>query len=163
QYPQTNKDLQASIAPLQEDLTRGLHDSLWALLGASGFVVLITTVNVANLLLVRAVSRRHESSVRLALGASRFRMMRQFLAESLLLAAGGCVAGVALGLVLMRVLISLAPSNIAQIHDVSMDWRVFAVSAAVATVTGLLFGMVPAWQASDAKPAESLKATTRSA
>jgi ABC-type antimicrobial peptide transport system permease subunit len=81
--------MRAAIAPLQEDLVCGVRDSLWALLGASGLIVLIACVNVANLLLVRALARRHESSVRLALGASRFRMVRQFLAESLLLAAAG--------------------------------------------------------------------------
>jgi putative ABC transport system permease protein len=161
QYPRSNTGMRAVIAPLQEDLVRGLRDSLWALLGASGFIVLITCVNVANLLLVRSAARRHESSVRLALGASRFRMIRQFLSESVLLAALGCAAGVLLGYALMRVLISLAPANIPQLQSVGMDWRVFAVCAAVATFSGLLFGIAPAWQASEARPVEALRAATR--
>jgi len=161
-YPNTNSGLRAVIAPLQEDLVRGLRDSLVALLGASAFIVLITCVNVANLLLVRAIARRHESSVRLALGATRFRMVRQFLAESALLAVAGCAAGILLGVALLRLLISLALATIPQIHSVAMDWRVFAVGAAVATLSGLLFGMAPAWQASAAEPAESLKGTARS-
>ncbi len=162
-YPRSNGNMRAAIAPLQDDLVSDLHDSLWALLGASGFIVLITCVNVANLLLVRAIARRHEASVRLALGASRMRMVRQFLAESVILAAAGCIAGVVLGAVLMRVVISMAPQNIPQIHSVAMDWRVFLVCAALATLCGLIFGIAPAWQASDAKPAESLKSTARTA
>jgi putative ABC transport system permease protein len=161
QYPPTNTGVYAVIAPLQKDLVRSVRDSLWALLGASGFIVLITCVNVANLLLVRAIARRHESSVRLALGASRFRMVRQFLAESVLLAAAGCAAGILLGIALMRLLVFLAPANIPQLHNVSLDWRVFAACAALATLSGLVFGIAPAWQASEAKPADSLKGTAR--
>jgi putative ABC transport system permease protein len=162
QYPITNLNLRAAVAPLQYDLSSGVRDSLYALLGASGLIVLIACVNVANLLLVRAVARGHESSVRLALGASRFRMVRQFLIESLLLAAAGCGTGLLLGTAMMHVLISMAPATIPQIHSVTMDWRVFAVCAAVALISGLLFGMAPAWQASEAKPVESLRATARS-
>jgi putative ABC transport system permease protein len=78
-----------------------------------------------------------------------------------LLAAGGCLGGVLLGAALLRVLLSLAPGNIAQIHDVSMDWRVFAVCAAIATASGLLFGIAPAWQASETSPTEALKGAAR--
>ncbi|MBZ5621636.1 MAG: ABC transporter permease [Acidobacteriia bacterium] len=161
QYPSSNQGMRAVIAPLRDDLVRNVKDSLWALLGAAGLIVLITCVNVANLLLVRAVARRHESSVRLALGASRFRMVRQFLAESMLVAAAGCAAGVLLGRIMMGVLVSIAPPGIPQIQNVALDWRVFAVCTAVATVTGLAFGIAPAWQASQTKPAESLKTTAR--
>jgi len=87
--------------------------------------------------------------------------VRQFLAESLLVAAAGCVAGVVLGRVLMRVLVTAAPRNIPRLDSVSMDWRVFAVATAIATITGIAFGMVPAWQASRTKPAESLKSSER--
>jgi putative ABC transport system permease protein len=162
-YPNSNAGMRAVIAPLQDDLVRSVKDSLFALLGASLLIVLITCVNVANLLLVRAVSRRHESSVRLALGASRFRMVRQFLAESMLLAAAGCAAGVLLGRIMMGLLVSAAPPSIPQIQNVSMDWRVFSLCTAIATVTGLAFGIAPAWQASQTKPAEALKTTARNA
>jgi putative ABC transport system permease protein len=161
QYPDTNTGMRAVIGPLHSDLVQNVRDSLFALLGASLLIVLITCVNVANLLLVRAVARRHESSVRLALGASRFRMVRQFLAESMLVAAAGCAAGVLLGLVMMRLLIAIAPPGIPQIQSVTMDWRVFAVCTAIATITGLAFGIAPAWQASQTKPAESLKTAAR--
>ena len=163
QYPNTNEDIRAVAVPLSDDLVRNVRTSLLALLGASGLIVLITCVNVANLLLVRAVARRHESSVRLALGASRFRMVRQFLAESLLLAAAGCAAGLLLGRLLMEILLRTAPANIPRIQDLAMDWRVFAAATAVATLTGLIFGVAPAWQASQAKPVESLKTTARTA
>jgi putative ABC transport system permease protein len=161
QFPRTNKDFRAVTAPLGDDVVRNVKDSLAALLGASGLIVLITCVNVANLLMVRAVGRRHEASVRLALGASRFRVARQFLAESALVALAGGAAGLLAGSGLLRVLLALAPANIPRIRSVSMDWRVFALAAAIATVTGLVFALAPALQASDAKPAESLKTTSR--
>src|ERR1017187_1193888 len=139
QYPDSNFGIRARIAPLRDDLVQNVKDSLGALWGASALIVLITCVNVANLLLVRAVGRRHETSVRFALGASRVRILRQFLVESMVLAAAGCAAGILLGRVLMRAL----------------------VAAAIATVTGLGFGLAPAWQASRTLPAESLRASER--
>jgi len=163
QFPTSNRGVRAAITPLRHDLARGMRDSLWALLGASGFIVLITCLNVANLLLVRAVARRHEAGVRLAIGASRFRIARQMLVESALLAAGGCVAGVALGAALLRLLVAIAPASIPQIQSVTMDWRVFAVCACMATISGLIFGIAPAWQGSDAHPVEALRGAGRSA
>jgi putative ABC transport system permease protein len=161
QYPQTNQGVRAAIAPLRDDLVRGVRDSLWALLGATGVVVLISCVNVANLLLVRAVARRHECSVRLALGAGRGRMVLQFLAESMLLAGAGCASGVLLGGGLMRLAIAFAPADLPQIRGATMDWPVFFVCSAVAALSGVFFGVAPAWQASAACPADSLKTTAR--
>jgi len=160
-FPNSNQGMRAVIAPLQDDLIRKVTDSLRALLGASGLIVLITCVNVANLLLVRAIARRHETSVRFALGASRLRIVRQFLVESLLVAAAGCGAGILLGRVLMRLLVNAAPRDIPRLDSVTMDWRVFAVATAIATLTGIAFGIVPAWQASRTRPAESLKSSER--
>jgi putative ABC transport system permease protein len=161
QYPESNLGMRARIAPLRDDLVQNVTDSLRALLGASGLIVLITCVNVANLLLVRAVSRRHETSVRLALGAGRKRIVRQFLAESMVLAAAGCAAGVLLGRFLMRVLVAAAPRSVPRLDTVSLDWTVFGVAAAIATLTGLGFGLAPAWQAARTSPAESLKTSER--
>jgi predicted permease len=161
QYPRTNLGMRARIAPLRDDLVQHVQDSLTALFGASGLIVLITCVNVANLLLVRAVGRRHETSVRLALGAGRMRIVRQFLAESMILAAGGCAAGIFLGRVLMRALVAAAPQSVPRLDEVSLDWTVFGVAAAVAVVTGLAFGLAPAWQASRTAPGESLKTSER--
>ncbi len=161
QYPDSNANVRPMVTPLRNDLARNFSSSLLALLGATILIVLITSVNVANLQLVRAVAREHESSVRRALGASRFRMARQFLVESLLLAAGGCAAGLGLGLALIRILVAAAPNRIPRIHEVSMDWRVFAVATVVATLTGLIFGLAPAWHASQAQASESLRAAGR--
>src|SRR5207248_3495702 len=121
-FPDSNKSLFAVIAPLRDDIVHDVRDSLSALWGASGLIVLITCVNVANLLLVRATGRRHETSVRMALGAGRLRIARQFLVESLLVAAAGCAAGIALGQVLMRALVAAAPQNLPRLDAVTMDW-----------------------------------------
>lgn len=134
QYPDTNQFIRADIAPLRDDLTRNVRDSMLALLGASGLIVLITCLNVANLLLVRAIGRRHETSVRFALGAGRFRIVRQSIAESVLIAAGGLSVGIFLGNAIRRAILALAPSNIPRIADVSMDWRVFGLATGVATL-----------------------------
>ena len=161
QYPQTNRGMRAAIAPLREDMVRNVRSALLVLLGAVGLIVLITCVNVANLLLVRAVSKRHETSVRLALGASRMRIVRQHLAEGLWLSVCGCAAGVLVGSALTRLLVLLAPANIPRLDGAHMDWRVFAVAAALAAATGMIFGVAPAWQASRTDPAQSLKTTGR--
>jgi putative ABC transport system permease protein len=161
QFPDTNKDMHPAISLLRDDIIKDASSAMWALLGASGLLVLITCVNVANLLLVRAAGRRRESSVRLAVGASRLRLIRQSMAESLLVAAAGCAAGIALGRLFMSALVALAPAEIPRIHSVAMDWGVFAVAAAVATLIGFAFGMAPAWQTSQAHPVEALKTAAR--
>ncbi|HUK15015.1 MAG TPA: ABC transporter permease [Bryobacteraceae bacterium] len=163
QFPQSNGNFRAVLAPLADDLVRAVSGPLWILLGASALMVLITCVNVANLMLVRAVRRQHESSVRMALGAGRWGLVRQFLTESLVLAAAGCAAGMAVGFGLMRALVALAPTDTPRLAEVSLDWRVFGLSAAVATLTGLVFGIIPAWQASRAQAAEALRTSARSA
>jgi putative ABC transport system permease protein len=160
QYP-PNRDLRSVIAPLRDDLVQKVRESLLALLGASGLILLITCVNVANLLMVRAVGRRHETSVRMALGGGRLRLMWQLVTESMLIAAAGCVAGIVLGRILMAALVAVAPADIPRIRNVTMDWQVFGLSAAIATITGLIFGMAPAWQASQVKPVEALKSAGR--
>ncbi len=161
QFPNSNGNIYAEIAPLRDDLAGSAKQSLWSLLCASGLIVLIACVNVANLLMVRAAGRRHESSVRMALGAGRWRMMRQLMTESLLIAAAGCVAGIALGRLLMLGLTAIAPPGIPRIESAGMDWRVFAAAASIAILTGLIFGMAPAWQASQTKPVEALKTAAR--
>lgn len=161
QFPDTNGNIRAAIAPLRDDLANGVKSALWSLLGASGLIVLIACVNVANLLMVRAAGRRHESSIRMALGAGRLPLMRQLMTESLVLAAAGCLAGIALGRLLIAGLIAIAPPGIPRIETAGLDWRVFTVSAALAVLTGLVFGMAPAWQASQVSPVEALKTAAR--
>ena len=161
QFPRTNANFHAVVAPLGDDLVHKVSGPLWILLAASGVIVLITCVNMANLMLVRAVRRQHESSVRMALGAGRWGLVRQYLTESLIIAGAGCAAGMAVGLALMKKLVAMAPPETPRLAEVAMDWRVFGVAAAVATVTGLVFGLVPAWQASRAQAAEALKTAAR--
>ena len=162
-FPDSNTGNRAVIAPLRDDLVRSVSRSLWVLLGATALIVLIACVNVANLVLIRAVSRRHETSVRLALGASRGRIFRQFLVESLVIAGAGCATGVILGSWLLRGLVLLAPAGIPRFDQAGLDIRVLAVSALVALLTGLVFGLAPAWQAIRTAPSGSLKASERNA
>lgn len=162
-FPASNKGITTASVPLRDDIVRNVSDGLGALLAASGLIVLITCINVANLLLVRAVGRRHETSVRLALGAGRGRMARALLTESMLVAAAGCAVGVVLGQALMRLLVAVAPATIPRLDTVTLDWRVFGLAAAIAAVTGLVFGLAPASQAWRTRPAESLKSSERHA
>ena len=160
-YPKTNQTMRAAIALLRDDLAGSVKQPLWSLLTASGLIVLIACVNIANLLMVRGAGRRHESSVRMALGAGRLPLIRQFMAESLVIAAIGCAAGIALGRVLLFGLTAIAPPGIPRIESAGMDWRVFTVSAALALATSLIFGMAPAWQASQVQPVDALKTAAR--
>jgi putative ABC transport system permease protein len=161
QFPNSNNGTRAVIAPLRDDVVSSAKEPLLALLGASGLIVLITCLNIANLLLIRAIGRRHETSVRFALGASRFRVIRQFLAESMLLAAGGCAGGLLFGWAILRVLLALAPAQMPRLANVAMDWRVFGAAAALSVFTGLVFGLAPAWHAAASKAADSLRTATR--
>ena len=117
------------------------------LLVAVGFVLLIACANVANLMLVRAAGRQREMCVRLALGAGQRRLMRQLLVESLVLAIARRVAGLAVAWVGLQVLLALRPSSSRPSPPRPLDWRVLGFTVAVSALTGLMFGIVPAFQA----------------
>jgi predicted permease len=122
------------------------------------FVLLVACANVANLMLARSTARRHELSVRVALGASRWRLARQFLVESALLSATGTCAGVLLAPVAVRMIVSeLSIESAPVVLDVSLDWRVTMFAAAVMVMTTTLFGVVPAVRATRAAPNDALK------
>ena len=143
-------------------LRHDYEDPLWLLLALSGLVLLIACANLANLMLTRASVRQREMALRLTLGASRSRLIRQLLAESLLLACLGTVAGAALAQIVSRVLVAFLSTHDGQIFvELTPDWRVLGFAAALAILTCVLFGLAPALQASRTDPGVVMKAGGR--
>ena len=147
EYPATNSGNGASVTPLFEILVGDARQMLYVLFGAVITMLLIACVNLANLMLSRAAGRTQEMAVRRSLGAARWRIARQMLTESLLLAAIGGTLGVLVAYVGFEALVALLPPNQPRIHIVTIDWRVVAVSALASIGTGVLFGLMPAIQA----------------
>jgi predicted permease len=162
EYPVTNKVMGADLVPLHEFLIGDVRPALLMLQAAVALLLLIACANVANLLLVQAVGREREASLRLTLGAGRPRLVRQAITESLVLAMLGGIAGLALGWWGTGALAALRPAQMLPVADVSMDWRVLASILALTTVTGLLFGIAPALWNARRVPAEVLKEGGRS-
>ena len=138
------------------------YTSLWLLLGITGLVLMLTCANLANLLLVRGRTREREMAVRQALGAARWRLIRQLLSEGVLLAAVGAALGIALAMVLSRGLLVLfgTENNLPQ-FDLSLDWRVLSFVGSVAMLTCIVFAVAPALRSSRAHPSDALKSGSR--
>jgi predicted permease len=146
--------LSFAVEPLQGAIVGGVRNPLLILLGAVGFVLLIACANVANLMLARAAGRKREIAIRAAVGAGPGRIVRQLLTENLMLSLTGGVLGLAAGYAGIRVILRLVPGSIPRIGvggaDVGLDWRVLGFTAGLSLVTGILFGLAPAWQFSRA-------------
>ena len=149
------------IQPLQEALVGNVRPMLLVLLGAVILVVLIVSLNIANLLLARASGRQQEMAVRSALGASRGRMIRQMLTESTLLSVLGGMAGVLTTVGAMGFVLRLVPSNIPRLNEVRVDWVVLAFAIAISVLTGLVFGLAPALQSAEAALASAIREGAR--
>ncbi len=161
EHPDSNSYFGFAAKPLREDLIGDVRAALYVLFGAVLCVLLIANANVANLLLARASVRGKEMALRAAMGASRLRIIRQLLTESLLLAAIGGVLGLLVAQWGTTALIKTVPQNIQRISTIELDGVVLAFTLFVSLLTGVVFGLVPAWQASHVDLNSSLKTGTR--
>lgn len=162
--PEINSKWGATALPIMDFAVGQVRRTLWVLLAAVGFLLLIACVNVANLLFLRAAGRRREINVRLALGAGRWRIVHQLIVESVLLSVLGGLAGLALAQWGLTATLGLLPADfpLPRLEEIRLDPIVFAFAAAVSLATGLLFGLVPAWQSSGDDVAEQLREGSRS-
>ncbi len=147
QYPSSYKGITARLTFLQEDIVGAARAPLMVLLGAVGLVLLVACANVANLVLARASGRFRQVAIRAALGANRGRILRELLTESGLLALAGGAAGIALAAWGVRALVALAPAGLPRRDEIAMDATALLFTLGVAAFTGMLCGLVPAWQA----------------
>jgi predicted permease len=162
-YPDTNRGNGAKLSPLKERLIGDIGPTLWMLLGAVGFVLLIACVNVSNLLLARSTGRTREFAIRTALGASRWRLLRQSLTESVLLALFGGGLGLVVAGWATHAALAVLPTTLPRAAEVGLDNRVLIFAVAISLFTGILAGLAPALRTSKWRLSETLKEGGRGA
>src|SRR3989442_5020127 len=162
EYPKSNAGLSMLAYPLQKELVGDVGSTLWLLLCAVGLVLLIACVNIASLLLARAVSRERELAMRVALGAGRSRLARQCLTESALLGLGGGLLGVVLAFVSVHPFVAFWPGSLPRAEEVHLDWRVLVFAVGASLLSGLLFGLAPALRVPVRGIEQTLRAGARS-
>ncbi len=155
--------LRAAITPLQDELVGPVRRGLLILFGAVGAVLLIVCVNLANLSLARATGRRRELAISAALGAGRWQLLRSVLAESLSIGLAGGAAGILLASAGLRMVLRYAPVDLPRADEIHMDGRVLLFALGLSILTGVLFGILPAWRAASADPQEALRAGSHTA
>ncbi len=162
-YPEANRGNGASLIPLKEQMVGSVRLTLWLLLGAVGFVLLIACVNVSNLLLARSTGRTREFAIRSAMGAGQWRMLRQLLTESVLLACLGAALGLLLAGWGTRAAINALPTALPRAVEIELDERVLLFTFAVSLLTGIFAGLAPALKTAQGRLSETLKESGRSA
>jgi predicted permease len=163
QYPESNATHSARLVEMKDDLVRSIRPTLLLLASAVGFVLIIACANVANLLLARSTARRREFAIRAALGSDRWRIVRQLLTESILLSLGAAAFGLLLAPWGTSALLAAAPGSLPRSGEIGIDTSVLLFTLAVAVLTGILFGLAPAFHGAKVDPNESLKEGTRGA
>ena len=158
-YPDSAAALRTLTAPIARDIARGVSSSLLVLVGAVGLVLLVACVNVANLLIVRAVGQRRDTAIRLAIGAGRGQIVAEMLTRGLVLGVLGGAAGLLCGVWTRDALIAIAPDSIPRLAHVTLNGDVLIATLTLSVLTGFVAGVLPAWQASRTDPGPSLKST----
>lgn len=160
-HPDTNSGWGVTVRPLHEQTVGPIRPALLMLLGGVGVVLLITCINVANVLLARAAGRGRDLAIRSALGASRGRLIQQMLTESVILSLAGGVVGLGVMAVALRALLAAAPSNLPRLNEVEPSWPVIVFALTLSLLTGLAVGLIPALNAARSRAQDSLRDGTR--